>query len=43
MKTGNNSQYLKMAIIACMAHLDMAINIVFIGASWKFSKTADQQ
>jgi hypothetical protein len=41
--TGHNGQSWKMAIIAVMVRLDMAINMVIMGVSSKFSKNADQQ
>jgi hypothetical protein len=40
---GHNGQNWKMAIIAVMARLDMAINVIITGVSSKFSKNADQQ
>jgi hypothetical protein len=32
----------KLAIIAVMANLDKAMNMVFLGVSWNFRKNADQ-
>ena len=41
--TGHNGHYWKMAIMAVMAHTDMAVNMVVMGVFSKKSQNADQQ
>ena len=42
-ETGHNNQYWKMAIMAVLAHFDMAIDMDVMGVSMKFSIKAHQQ
>jgi hypothetical protein len=43
MKMVHNSYHGHFPILAAMARLIIAINVVFMGASSKYSKNADQQ